>query len=96
MPKIKYVIAGLATIGPLLYLSWIAIDILSDYQGRCAGLLDAVGPICTKSEYLLDFVFSVFVFPILVANIIAYEFVLGIVYIGLILWVRWKRIQNCN
>lgn len=46
---------------PLLgYFSWISVAALRDYEGWCSGLLDAEGPICTKAEFVFNYLFNGF------------------------------------
>jgi hypothetical protein len=91
MSKIKGAIVILAFALPLLYICYLSFDILKGYDGRCAGLLDAIGPECSKTEYLFDFLFDVFVFPLLASYLFVYELVLGAGYISVVVWERFRR-----
>ena len=46
---------------PLLaYFGYVGWDSLSEYDGHCMGLLDSVGQACTRTEFLLDYLFGPF------------------------------------
>jgi hypothetical protein len=91
MSKVKSIIVVLAFFVPLLYVCYFSYDILKSYDGRCAGLLDAVGPECSKSEYVLDFLFNAFVFPVLASYLFVYELALGVGYILVVYWERFRK-----
>jgi len=69
----------LAFAAPLVaYLGRVALESLNSYDGRCMGLLDVQGPICTKVEYVYDYFFNGFVGGFTLLIIVGWGFVIFI------------------
>jgi hypothetical protein len=73
------------------YFGYIGFKSLNAYDGRCMGLLDAQGPICTRTEYVLDYLFNGFTGGFVILIIVGWGLAIAVAAI----LVRVVRATSC-
>ena len=67
---------------PVIHVIYVVLSLIPSYNGRCDGLLHAVGRECTIYQFVFSELTSTFFLPFLVFITLSWVAVVGVIYFG--------------